>query len=134
MVAERPYPIDDILLAIREDRITGPTALAWLELRADEHAREVRRVRARATQQMRDRLHGADTDEFSDLFSGVYPPLGPPRGAEEYHSQPPTRRVTSWDGYIQADAPAEDSPAAEPGFEDYQTVFPPTYRRRTDPR
>jgi hypothetical protein len=93
MAGDRPY-IDDILAAIRERRIGAATALEWLELRAAEHAREARQVRAHATQQMRDRLHGAldsalsggGGDEFAKLFP-PWAPLGPPLGHEEYPSR-----------------------------------------------
>ena len=82
MARERPY-IGDILAAVREGRIGAATAAEWLDLRAAEHAREVRQVRARAVQQ-RGRLApvpgaGEMSDEEADG-------LLPPRTAEEFCS------------------------------------------------
>ena len=79
-MADRPY-IDDIIEAVKQGRVGAATAAEWLELRAAEHAREARRVRARAVQQ-RGRLApvpgaGEMSDEEADG-------LLPPRTAEEF--------------------------------------------------
>jgi hypothetical protein len=143
---DKPY-IADIIEALREGRVTSAAVAAeWLELRINEHVRAARSVRAHVTQQQRSRLHSAVDDALSggaqDEFARLFPPsrpLGPPLGAEEYHSGPPVypgedqgkraRRVTTWDGYTHAGAPAEE----ELDDADYLRVFPEAYRRGTWP-
>jgi hypothetical protein len=126
-----PLDIEDILAAVRERRIGAATAAAWLELRLAEQARQ---VRAHATQQMRDRLHGAldsalagdAQDEFSRLFP-PWQPLGPPLGHEEHPSQSlvydaPDRQGRRPQPRTAASALTDD--------ELYDALFPPEYRRR----
>jgi hypothetical protein len=133
MTDERPY-IADILSAIREGRIGAATALEWLELRADEHARWARSLRAHATPAMRDRLHGAldsalsgdAQDEFSRLFP-PWQPLGPPLGHEEHPSQ-----SLVYDAPDRQDRRPQPRTAASALTDDelYDALFPPQYRRR----
>lgn len=143
MAGERPY-VDDILAAVREGRIGAATAAEWLELRAAEHARQAREVRAHADQGMRDRVHNAVDSALSgdaqDEYSRLFPPskpLGPPQSAEEHYPGPViyrgqdqgqrTRRPgASWDGYVTGAVPVDDLPGAD----DYVRLFPAWYRRR----
>jgi hypothetical protein len=131
MSPERPYPVDDIVQAIREHRIGADAALAWVELRADEAARESRRVMAHATPALRNRAHkaldaaldGGGTDEFSHLFPPERP-LGPPLAHEEYPSQ-----SLVYDGGQQGQRSRQPRTAASAGDdEDYDDAFPPEYR------
>jgi hypothetical protein len=109
MSAERPYVIDDILDAVRERRIGAEAALAWLELRADEAARETRQVRA-----MWDRPAirgvGEMTDQEADL-------LLPPRDAAEFED-----RAMLADIHAAALADLTED-------ESYRLNFPDEYRR-----
>jgi hypothetical protein len=133
MAEERPY-IDDILATVREGRIGAAAAADWLELRAAEHAREARQVRAHATQQMRDRLHGAldsalfggSTDEFSRLFP-PWAPLGPDLGHEEYPSQ---SLIYPGEQQGQRSRQPRMAAGALTKDEDYDRLFPPEYRQR----
>jgi len=130
-VAGQPLYIEDILAAVRERRVGAATAAAWLELRLAEQARQ---VRAHATQQMRDRLHGAldsalsgdAQDEFSRLFP-PWQPLGPPLG----HGEHPGQSLVYDAQDTQGRRPQPRTTAsALTDDELYDALFPPKYRRR----
>jgi hypothetical protein len=128
----RPY-VDDIVAAVRERRVGADTALAWLELRSDEHARYVREVRAHADAAMRDRLHsavdsalsGGTEDEFSKLFDPRRP-LGPAT-----HEEEPSESVV-YDAPDRQGNRARPRPAASALSDDelFDALFPDGYRWR----
>jgi hypothetical protein len=111
MSAERPYFIDDIVAAVRERRIGAETALAWLELRADEAAREARQVRA-----MWDRPAIRGVGEMSDQEADA---MLPPRDATEFEARAQARDVrAAWLAKL------SDNEA-------YDVNFPASYRERS---
>jgi hypothetical protein len=109
MSAERPYFIDDILSAIREHRIGAETALAWVELRADEAAREARQVQA-----MWDRPAIRGVGELSDEQVDA---MLPPRDAAAFEE-----RAMLADTRAAALADLTED-------EQYRLNFPAAYRR-----
>jgi len=136
MTEDRPY-IEDIVAAVREGRIGAATAAEWLELRAAEHAREARWVRAHATQQMRDRLHsavdsalsgGGSGDEFARLFP-PWDPLGPP--VDESGQYPSQSLIYPGEQQGQRNRQPRTAAAALSDDELYDVCFPLEYRRRS---
>ena len=86
-------------------------------------------------------LPGAQAgDEFARLFP-PHAPLGPPQGAEEYPSQSliypgedqgkRTRRVTTWDGYLQAGAPPGPDEMSD---EEADALLPPRTAEESERR
>jgi hypothetical protein len=123
----RPY-IDDIRDAAREGRASAATIAAWLEIRQEEHRRE---VRAHADQRMRDRLHSAVDSALSgdtpSRFAHLFPPskpLGPATHEEEVNES------LIYDGEQQGRRSRQPRTAASAGDdEDYNDAFPLQYRQ-----